>query len=207
MTGDQTAELTFAIGALILVMSSLFARRLAFGHALRMILSWVAIFALVLVAYAYRAELGMVWQRVSGDLFGQQTQVMGGTLRVPVSPDGHFWVTADVNGTPARFLIDSGATTVSLSEDTAQAAGVEVDRSGFPVLINTANGRIEARRARIERLELGPIVARDMAAIVAPNFGETNVIGMNFLSSLESWRVEGDTLILDPPENESPSAS
>lgn len=87
MTGDQTAELTFAIGALILVMSSLFARRLGFGHVLRMVLSWVAIFALVLVAYAYRAELGMVWQRVSGDLFGQQAQIVGGTLRVPVSPD------------------------------------------------------------------------------------------------------------------------
>lgn len=204
MTGDQTAELTFAIGALILVLSSLFARRLAIGHALRMLLGWVAIFAVALVLYAYRAEFGAVWQRVSGDLFGQQAQIVGGTLRIPVSPDGHFWVTADVNGTPARFLIDSGATTVSLSETTAREASVEVDRSGFPVLINTANGQVEARRARIERLELGPIVARDMAAIVAPNFGETNVIGMNFLSSLDSWRVEGDALIL-VPEDESPS--
>lgn len=205
MTGDQTAELTFAIGALILVMSGLLARRLAFGQTLRMVLGWVAIFAIALVLYAYRAEFGMVWQRVSSELLGNQAQVVGGTLRVPVSADGHFWVNAEVNGTEARFLIDSGATTVSLSEATAAAAGVEVDRSGFPVIINTANGQVEARRARIGRLELGPIVARDMAAIVAPNFGDTNVIGMNFLSSLQSWRVEGDTLILVPPDG-APSA-
>ena len=198
MSGDQGVGLIWGVGALVLVLSSLVARRLPIGQALKMALGWVAIFALGILLYSYRAEFKSVWARVSGELLGNPAQVVGGTLRVPKSADGHFWVTADVDGASIRFLIDSGATTIALSEQAARAAGVDVDAGGFPVMINTANGAIEARRARIERLELGPIVARDMAAVVSPSFGEMNVLGMNFLSALRSWRVEGDMLVLEP---------
>ena len=157
-----------------------------------------AIMMLVLVGYSYRVELNAVVQRVAGDLLGERGQTVGGTLRVPMAPDGHFWVRARINGHEQRFLIDSGATTTALSADAADAAELEIERGGFPVLINTANGTVEADRTRIRRLSMGPIVAKDMAAVVSPAFGDMNVLGMNFLSSLQSWRVEGRTLILEP---------
>lgn len=198
MTGDQTMQVLGVVMMLTLVGSSLLTRRLALGQVARMIAGWLLIFAAVLVGYSYRFELNAVVQRVAGDLLGERGQTVGGTFRVPMAPDGHFWVRARINGHEQRFLIDSGATTTALSSDAAAAADLEIERGGFPIMINTANGTVEARRTRIERLTMGPIVARDMAAVVSPAFGDMNVLGMNFLSSLESWRVEGRTLILVP---------
>lgn len=197
MTGDQTAQVVGAVMMLVLVGSSLMARRLPISQVARMVAGWLLIFALVLVGYSYRVDLNSVVQRVTGDLLGERGQTVGGTLRVPMAPDGHFWVRARVDGEDVRFLIDSGATTTALTAKTAAAAGLQIDQ-GLPIAINTANGMVEAQRTRITRLSLGPIVSKDMAAVVSPAFGDTNVLGMNFLSSLAGWRVEGGTLILEP---------
>lgn len=198
MTGDQTAQVAAAVMMLVLVGSSLAARRLPIGQTARMIAGWLLIFAVVLVGYSYRFELNQVVRRVTGDLLGERGQTVGDTLRVPMAPDGHFWVRAQVNGEDVRFLIDSGATTTAVSMRTAEAANIAVDRGGFPVAINTANGVVEARSGRIARLALGPIQSRDLGVVVAEEFGDTDVLGMNFLSSLKGWRVEGRTLVLEP---------
>lgn len=110
MTGDQTAQLIGALLMLVLVGSSLIARRLPVGQMLRMALGWALIFATLFVGYSYRDELRAVIQRVSGGLLGEHGQTVGSTLRVAMGEDGHFWVRGQVNGTQARFLIDSGAT-------------------------------------------------------------------------------------------------
>lgn len=198
MSGDQTAQVMAAVMMLVLVGSSLVARRLPLGQVARMVAGWLAIFAVVLVGYSYRFELNEVVRRVTGDLLGERGQTVGDTLRVPMAPDGHFWVRAQVNGEDVRFLIDSGATTTAMSMATAQAVNVDIDRGGFPVTINTANGIVEARSGRIARLTLGPIRSKDLGVVVAAAFGDTNVLGMNFLSSLKGWRVEGQTLVLEP---------
>jgi aspartyl protease family protein len=198
VTGDQTLQVIAAVMMLTLVGSSLVSRRLPIGQVARMVAGWLLIFAAVLVGYSYRVELNAVVQRVAGDLLGERGQTVGDTLRVPMAPDGHFWVRARINGHEQRFLIDSGATTTALSTDAAEAAELQIEHDGFPVVINTANGAVEAQRTRIRRLTMGPIVAKDMAAVVSPAFGDMNVLGMNFLSSLASWRVEGRTLILEP---------
>jgi aspartyl protease family protein len=207
MSGDQTVQMIGAVMMLVLVGSSLLSRRLPLGQVARMIAGWLLIFAAVLVGYSYRYELNAVAQRVAGDLLGERGQTVGDTLRVPMAPDGHFWVRAKVDGVERRLLIDSGATTTALSTATAAAAGLDIQRGGLPVLINTANGAVEAQRARIGRLSLGPIVSENLAAVVSPAFGDMNVLGMNFLSSLDSWRVEGRTLILEPKRARSNGAS
>lgn len=124
-------------------------------------------------------------------------QVEGGETRIRMSPDGHFWVRADIDGVERRMLVDSGATVTALAEDTAAEARLR-ERAGMPVLLNTANGTVPARTATVETLRLGNIKAGNLTVVVSPAFGRTNVIGMNFLSRLKSWRVEGRTLILVP---------
>jgi aspartyl protease family protein len=101
------------------------------------------------------------------------------------------------NGEPVRFLIDSGATTTSVSQAVAQRAGVRISR-GFPAMVQTANGIVAVQRGRADRLSVGTIQRTDLAVHVSEAFGDMNVIGMNFLSSLKSWSVEGRTLILKP---------
>lgn len=127
----------------------------------------------------------------------QQT-VEGGETRVPMDRDGHFWLTATINGVEGRFLVDTGATLTAISPRTAQAAQLEDKPFAQGVLMRTANGTANAQLTTISELRLGNIVARDLDAVVAPGLGNANVIGMNLLSRLASWRVEGRTLILVP---------
>ena len=200
MTEDQNINLIFAIGALVLVASALFSRRMGFGEIIRAALAWVAIFALFIVGFSYQREIMAVWSRVSGEVTGANDQVVvGDALRIRQSADGHFWVDAKVNDEPVRFLIDSGATTTAMTLRTAQNAGVDISESPFPVVLITANGSIEAQRGNIQSLEIGSMVARDLPVVVAKEFGDSNVIGMNFLSKLRSWRVEGSEMVLEPP--------
>ena len=65
-------------------------------------------------------------------------------------------------------------------------------------MLQTANGAAPAKLASIGQIRFGNVVAQDLDAVIAPGIGETNVIGMNLLSRLASWRVEGQTLILVP---------
>ncbi len=124
--------------------------------------------------------------------------VAGGETRIPMGRDGHFWLTASINGTPARFLVDTGATLTAISDQTALDARIPQKSLRQTVNMRTANGAIRAELATIGELRLGNIVARDLDAVVAPGLGETNVIGMNLLSRLKGWRVEDNVLILVP---------
>ena len=124
--------------------------------------------------------------------------VAGGETRVPLAPDGHYWVRAQINGQRANFLIDTGATVSAVSPAIARAAGLEPRRGGIPVQIKTANGSVTAQIASADRIAFGNIAAEGIDVVIAPGLGETNIIGMNLLSRLEGWRVEKGTLILTP---------
>jgi aspartyl protease family protein len=200
VTEGQNINLVFAVGALVLVASALFSRRIGLGEVVRNILVWVVIFAIFILGFSYQQEILAVWSRVSGEMTGANDQVVvGDSLRIRQSADGHFWVDAKVNAQPVRFLIDSGATTTAMTLTTARNAGIEISESPFPVVLITANGSVEAQRGTIQSLEIGPMVAKDLPIVVAKEFGDSNVIGMNFLSKLRSWRVEGTEMVLEPP--------
>lgn len=198
MSEDQGMNLIWAIGALVLVGSSLIARRLPLASTLKMALAWIAIFAGIFLIFALRDDFGAIWQKVKFAAVGQSASVPGQAVRIAMAEDGHYWVNASINGRAVRFLIDSGATFTALGRATAEAAGVTIDETGFPVMVSTANGTVEARRARIGRIDVAGIVREDLSATVSAELGDVNLLGMNFLSSLRSWRVEGRTLVLEP---------
>ena len=122
--------------------------------------------------------------------------MIGTRLSIAMSDDGHFWVRGEVNDVDTDFLIDSGATTTALSTTIANRARLALD--DIPVPIETANGTVAASTTRITSLRVGGIEQVNARAVVSPAFGDTNVLGMSFLSSLKRWRVEGRTLVLEP---------
>ncbi len=124
--------------------------------------------------------------------------VEGGETRIKRGPDGHYWLRAEINGHPANFLVDTGATLTAVSDETAAAAGLEPRAAGIPVRMQTANGAVSAELTTIDELRFGNVAARGLDAVIAPGLGPTNVIGMNFLSRLASVRLEGEHMILVP---------
>lgn len=129
----------------------------------------------------------------------QPQQTMSGTeTRVRLSDDGHFWVVARANGAVRPLLVDTGATLTTLSVAAAVDLGAVPDPDGNRITLNTANGTTRAQLGIIPSLRVGNVIVHHLPVAVSPGMVNTNVLGMNFLSQLASWRVEGHTLILVP---------
>ena len=167
------------------------------GAALRMLFS-VGLLVLVVVLITERASLDPMLARLTSGLNLDRQEVVGDEVRIRMAPDGHFWANVRLNGAKRRMMIDSGATVTALSEDTAAEAGIARGRDILPVVLRTANGMTQARSGTVERVRLGAIAAKNLKVVVSPAFGDMDLLGMNFLSRLRSWRVEGETLILVP---------
>jgi aspartyl protease family protein len=108
--------------------------------------------------------------------------------------DGHFWVSGKVNGRSVKFLVDSGATMTTIDRAEAQAAGVQISQRRDQY-VRTGNGIIRVSTGRADELQVGGISRRDVGLQIAEN-DSLNVLGMNFLSSLSRWSVEGRWLVL-----------
>jgi len=194
----------YAVAAAVLIM--LLQRIPVVGRLIRVAFS-LALLAflifLVLQQAPYQPELARLTSKLGLD----NQQVSGKELHVRMASDGHFWVVASLNGVRTRMLIDSGATVTAISEQTARQARIDTGRGLTPVVLRTANGIAPAETGSVDELRVGNIVARNLRIVTAQGLGGLDVLGMNFLSQLESWRVEGQTLILVPhhPQNVSTS--
>lgn len=199
MNVEDGPRLIWGIIMIIMVASSLAARRLPLKDTMKMLLAWIAIFAALFAVFSFRFELLTIWDRVKADFGGTANQsAVGEAMHIRRGDNGHFNVRVEVNGNPVDFMIDSGATTTALSNDAAKAAKVDVDTNGFSVAIDTANGTVMAKRGVIGSFQLGTIKLQDLNVTVSDNLGDTNLLGMNFLDRLRSWKVEGDVMTLDP---------
>jgi aspartyl protease family protein len=195
----------YAVAAALVIM--LLQRIPIIGRVIRFAfsLALMAFLIFILLQQApYQPELARLTSRLGLD----NQQVSGGELRVRMSSDGHFWVLATVNGVERRMLIDSGATITAISGQTVRDAKIDTGTGFAPVVLRTANGAAPAETGTVDDLRVGNIVARNLKVVTSPGLGSLDVLGMNFLSKLDSWRVEGRTLILVPhhPQPEDTSA-
>ena len=199
MNAEDAPSLVWGIVMVLLLISSLAARRLAIGQVAKMALAWIAIFAALFIVFSYRFELASVWERVKSDFNGTAGQTyVGEAIQLQRQDNGHYWVQTQINGKDVDFMIDSGATTTAVNSTTANDVGLAVKSGGYPIIIQTANGPVKAFRGVAQTLELGPLKLVDHKVVVSENFGDTNVLGMNFLDSLKSWKVENNVMTLQP---------
>jgi aspartyl protease family protein len=185
----------YAIGAALLI---ILLQRIPFvGRFIRFAFS-LALLAFLIFVLLQQAPYQPALSRLTDRLGLDNQQVVGKEVRVRLAPDGHFWVDATINGVERRMLIDSGATVTAISGSTARAAEIDAGTGLAPVVLRTANGAAPAETGSVDELRVGNIVARNLKVVTSPGLGELDVIGMNFLSKLQSWRVEGGTLVLVP---------
>jgi len=193
MTNDLMLGGVYILMAIMLVLGSLMARREPIAKLLTMAIAWIVIFAAGFVLFTFRDDFGYLAQRLKAEAVGSPV-TEGRVTRIPMAIDGHFWVKARLNGRDVKFLVDSGATMTTIDRNTANAAGVAVSPRADE-FVRTGNGIIRVSSGRADDLSVGNIDRRNVGLQVADN-DDLNVLGMNYLSTLSRWGVEGRWLIL-----------
>ncbi|WP_395684737.1 TIGR02281 family clan AA aspartic protease [Aestuariivirga sp.] len=129
--------------------------------------------------------------------FPDTSPATAGMTELKAVQGGHFVAIADINGTPVRVMVDTGATTVALSYEDAEAAGLKPARLDFNAPVATANGTVGAARVTIRRVEIDGVRVNDVPAMVLPQGAmRGSLLGMSFLSRLRSFSVEDGVLRL-----------
>lgn len=194
MSGGQGGFALYYLLIIVAVAGSLVGMRQPIGTMLKIALAWVAIFGVGFLVFSFRGEFAGLGQRLKAEALGSSV-TDGTTLRIPIAEDGHFHVDAMVNGRPVRFMVDSGASVTTISRATAEASGVALD--GRRTVVQTAAGPSSTIQSTVGKLQLGSIIREDFPIDVNEH-DDMNLLGMNFLSTLTGWRVEGTFLVLQP---------
>jgi len=193
VTNDVMLGSLYLLMATMLVLGALINRREPVAKMLVMAIAWVAIFGGGFVLFTFRDDLSFVAQRLRTEATGEPI-VAGREVRIPMAIDGHFWVEGAINGSPVKFLVDSGATVTTIDRATAIRAGATVE-DARDQLVRTGNGMIRVSRGRARSLQIAAI-ERENVGLHIVDGDDMNVLGMNFLSSLTRWSVEGRWLVL-----------
>lgn len=160
------------------------------GAALQHAVIWVLIFLGAMIAYGFKDQL-------TTQLYPDTAQIRDGrTIALHRADDGHFYARVQVNGTEIRFMVDTGATNLVLSQQDARRAGFSLDSLNFVLPTNTANGRVYGAGVVLERVELGGFVDRDVRAMVNGGPMNDSLLGMTYLDRFRSLSLEGDELLL-----------
>jgi aspartyl protease family protein len=177
------------------------ARRIApgdLGRAVGSALIWLVLIVGLTGVYAYRFEFGDIADRVIAELSPSEITVgQGGEVIVPRRLGGQFIIAAKVDNVATTFLFDTGASTVVLRAEDARKMGIDVANLDYDVDVTTANGATRAAETVLDRIAIGPIVVRNVHALVARAGAlNENLLGANFLDRLQSYSVERGRLVL-----------
>lgn len=201
MTGNDTTSMIWLAVVLASAIAALVAQRAPVSALIRSAAIWAAIIIVIMVGVSHRYELKAMVAGIDQSLGLSDQQVSGSTVRIRMSPDGHFWAQVNLNGVARTMLIDSGATYTTISANTARAAGIERDSPGVPVEVQTANGTTIAWPAHAKSVTVSTLSMTDLGVDISNRDDDVEMLGMNFLSKLGSWRVEGNTLVLEPHQD------
>jgi aspartyl protease family protein len=119
-----------------------------------------------------------------------------GSLTVPADRNGHFLLTAQVNGTPVRFLVDTGASSIVLSRSDAARIGLSPGETDFTRLYNTPGGIVRAAPVRLAEFQVGALRLRNVGASVSQNPMDVSLLGISFLTRLKSYEVSDGRMTL-----------
>jgi aspartyl protease family protein len=148
------------------------------------------------LAYKDPEQIARASDTVS-DLLRKRAASPARAVQIARGQTGEFALLAKVNGVKTPMVIDTGATSVVLTYETAKAAGLPLELLEYDVDVETAGGHTRAARLTLDRLAIGKLVERSVPALVVPHGQmKTNLLGMSFLDRLESWEVRADRLML-----------
>jgi len=195
--GDQVRVILLAAVLAVVASSVILSRRFPFVEALRNIAIWSAIALVLAIGFAFQGELQSVYFRLRAELIpGYPIAASAKELVLAANEDGHFYVIGDVNGTPVKFLVDTGASDVVLSPDDARRLGIDVTGLDFSQPYDTANGVGYGAAYRVARLELGEVELTDVPVSINQAPMSESLLGMSVLRDTASVEIRDRKLFL-----------
>ncbi|MFU8824003.1 retropepsin-like aspartic protease family protein [Yoonia sp.] len=190
MSTEQFMQLTFLVllGAAI-GGSAIVAGRNNMGKMAQQAAIWALIFVGVIGAYG-------LWGDISQNVSPRQTAMADGTVTVPRGAGGHYFLEIDVEGTPVRFVVDTGASQVVLSERDARRVGIVPEDLNYSGMAATANGMVRTAPVTLQEMTLEDITFGPVSAVV--NGGDMNesLLGMSYLGLYDRIEISNNTLVL-----------
>jgi aspartyl protease family protein len=177
--------LLLAVGSWVFVHN-----RQTLGKTVQQLAIWAFIFLGVIASYG-------LWGDIRSTVLPQQSVLRDqGRVEVPRSPDGHYYLTVEVNGAPVHFMVDTGASEVVLSARDARKAGFDPDALAYTGRAYTANGEVRTARVRADSLSLGGIEDRNAPLWVTAGELDKSLLGMGYLQRWSSVEIRNGQLIL-----------
>ena len=188
---DAQARLFYlALLGMVIASGVFYNYRDRFGTAVQHAAIWVLIFLGATIAYGFKDQLTSQFYPGTAQLVDDRT------IALRRADDGHFYARVRINGTEIRFMVDTGATNLVLSQQDARRIGLAMDSLNYVLPTNTANGRVYGAGVVLDRVELGGIVDTDVRAIVNGGRMNDSLLGMTYLDRFRSFSFEGDRLLL-----------
>lgn len=192
MSGESLASLGYL--ALLLVAlggAYLASHRQSVGKSLQMALVWGMIFLGCMAVYGLWGDISRDYGRNSLPITQQD-----GAIDLPRAPDGHYYVTAEVNGAAIDFLVDTGASDIVLSRADAARIGFDLEKLAFLGSARTANGVVPIAYSRLKAIQLGPYLDQGLSVAINGGEMEKSLLGMSYLGLFGRIEIAQDQLIL-----------
>lgn len=164
--------------------------RTSWNRTLQQAAAWALIFGGFLAGYGLWNDISQA-VRPQQAVFSEQNRIV-----VPRSPNGHYYIQAEVNGAPLRFVLDTGATSLVLTQSDAQAAGLDPDDLQYFSRAMTANGEVRTAPVRLDRITLGHVTDENVPAVVNEGEMSNSLMGMTYLQRWGKIEISGDRLTL-----------
>ncbi len=190
MSGDNFGQLAYLVLLGLAVGGWFIAEnRKNLGRTTRQAAVWGLIFIGTVAAVG-------LWSDISRTVMPRQSVLSSGVIEVPRAPDGHYYLVAQLNGVPVRFIVDTGASDVVLTMQDAKRVGIDTASLVYSGSASTANGTVRTAFTRIKDLQLGDI--RDTGVMVSVNGGQMDgsLLGMSYLRRFQRIEIAGNKLIL-----------
>lgn len=150
---------------------------------------WVFIFLGAIAAVG-------LWEDIRQTVQPRAAVSQDGTINVPRSADGHYHLTLEVNGAPVRFVVDTGATDIVLTQEDAARAGLDPASLRYIGQASTANGVVQTAPVRLDTIALRPVIDRNVPAVVNGSEMFGSLLGMGYLQRWSDIRITGGELVL-----------
>lgn len=191
MSGDNIAQVVYLVllGSVI-GFWFLIQNRQSMNRTLQQAAVWALIFVGAIAAAGLWGDIRQA------SLFTQSVDAQTGEIDVPRSPDGHYYLTLDINGEPVKFIVDTGATDMVLTLQDAERAGVELEDASFFGRANTANGQVRVAPVTLDAVTLGEVTDRGVRASVNEGDMDASLLGMSYLQRFDRIEISNGKLVL-----------